>query len=201
MNPPSPPLRALINLINQLNPTNLTLPQLIKTLQHTLEAARANLGRVNSQLLAGEKLSSKLPESLAELEVLRLRGDVHAAEELEGFAGDGVAEGGLGRYVSKIDSELVVKWDDDDGMGLAHLVLNISPLMLGIKQIRHRTSLGPNSLRADLRRLALGNAVEDLGQLVASVLANLLRALRVVVVESLRGTERLDEPNANSTTE
>ena len=97
MNPPSPPLRALINLINQLNPTNLTLPQLIKTLQHTLQTSRANLGRVHSQLLARKQLSSKLPECLAELEVLRLRGDVHAAEELEGFAGDGVAEGGLSR--------------------------------------------------------------------------------------------------------
>ena len=80
-----------------------------------------------------------------------------------------------------------------DGTGLAHLVLNISPLMLGVKQIRHRTSLGPNSLGADLRRLALGNAIKDLRQLVASVFADLLRALRVVVVESLRGTERLDE--------
>jgi hypothetical protein len=76
---------------------------------------------------------------------------------------------------------------------VSDLVLNISPLMLRVKQIRHRTSLGPNSLGADLRRVALGNAVEDLGQLVASVLADLLRALRVVVVESLRGTERLDE--------
>ena len=95
MNPPSPPLRALINLINQLNPTNLTLPQLIKTLQHTLQTSRANLSRVNSELLAGQKLSSKLPERLAELKVLRLGGNVHAAEELERFAGDGVAEGGL----------------------------------------------------------------------------------------------------------
>ena len=76
---------------------------------------------------------------------------------------------------------------------VSHLVLNISAVVLGVKQVRHRTSLGPNRLGADLRRLALGNAVEDLGQLVASVFADLLRALRVVVVESLRGTQRLDE--------
>jgi hypothetical protein len=97
INPPITPLRSLINLINQLNTTNLTLPQLIQPLQHALKPARTNLGRVNSELLAREQLRSKLPERLAELKVLRLCGHVHAAEELEGFAGDGVAEGCLGR--------------------------------------------------------------------------------------------------------
>jgi len=87
--------RGLINLVNQLDTADLTLPQLVQTLEHTLKTPRANFGRVDSELLAGEELGRKLPESLAKLEVLRLRGELHTAEELEGFASDGVAESSL----------------------------------------------------------------------------------------------------------
>jgi hypothetical protein len=75
----------------------------------------------------------------------------------------------------------------------ADLILNISPLMLRSKQVRNLTTLRGNRLRADLRRVAFGNTVEDSRELVVRVLADLLRALRVVVVESLRGTKSLDE--------
>ena len=65
--------------------------------------------------------------------------------------------------------------------------------MLGVKQVRDRASLGRDGLGADLGRVALGNAVKDLRQLVAGIFADLLRAVRVVVVESLGGTKSLDE--------
>jgi hypothetical protein len=187
--PPVTPLRSLINLVNQLNTTNLTLPQLIQALQHALQAARANLSRVHSELLAREQLRSKLPERLAELKVLRLRGHVHAAEELEGFAGDGVAESCLRDALARERNSDF----SEEGRVLADLVLNISTVMLRVKQVRHRASLGRDSLGADLRRVALGNTIKDLGELVAGVLADFLRALRVVVVESLGSAQRLDE--------
>jgi hypothetical protein len=70
----------------------------------------------------------------------------------------------------------------------ADLVLNIRPLMLRSKQIRNLTTLRGNRLRADLRRVAFRNTIEDTRELVVRVLADLLRALRVIVVESLRST-------------
>lgn len=75
----------------------------------------------------------------------------------------------------------------------AHLVLNISAIVLRRKKVRDLAALGGNRLGADLRRGALGNAVEHLCELVAGVLADLLRDVRVVVVESFRGAESLDE--------
>ena len=84
-----------INPVNQLNTTNLTLLKLIQPIKHALQSARTSLNRVHSELLASNELRSQLPERLCEFEVLGLRRHVHAAGPLEGFAGEGVAEGGL----------------------------------------------------------------------------------------------------------
>lgn len=80
-----------------------------------------------------------------------------------------------------------------EGVKKAHLVLNISAVVLRSKKVRDLAALGRNRLGADLRRRALGNTVEHFGELVARVLADLLRDVRVVVVESLGGAEGLDE--------
>ena len=58
--------------------------------------------------------------------------------------------------------------------------------MLGLQKVRDLTTLGRNCLGADSWRLALGDTVKDASELVVRVLANLLRAVRIVVVESLR---------------
>jgi hypothetical protein len=61
------------------------------------------------------------------------------------------------------------------------------------KKVRDLAALGRNRLGADLRRGTLRDAVEHFGELVAGVLADFLRDVGVVVVESLGGTESLDE--------
>lgn len=65
--------------------------------------------------------------------------------------------------------------------------------MLSLKQIRDLSALRRDRLRADLGRSALRNAIEDARELVVGVLADLLGAVRVVVVESLGGAQGLDE--------
>lgn len=65
--------------------------------------------------------------------------------------------------------------------------------MLRSKQIRDLSTLGRNRLRADLRRSTLGDTIKHFGELVARVLTDVLGDVRVVVVESLRGTESLDK--------
>lgn len=87
----------LRNLVHQLNTTNLTRLQLLQAIQHALKPTLADLDRVHGDLLAGDELRGQVPESLAELEVLRLRGHVHAAGPFESFAYDGVAESCLQR--------------------------------------------------------------------------------------------------------
>jgi hypothetical protein len=89
------PSSLAINPVHQLNTTDLTLLQLLQTIKHALESSRAELNRVHGELLAGDELRGQVPESLCEFEVLWLGGHVHAAGPLEGFAGEGVAEGGL----------------------------------------------------------------------------------------------------------
>lgn len=79
------------------------------------------------------------------------------------------------------------------GKGWAYLVLDVSAVVLGGKQVEDLAALGRDGVGADVRRRALGNAVEGARELVARELADLLRAIRVVVVERLRGAERLDE--------
>jgi len=85
-----------INPVHQLNTANLTLLKLVQTIKHALESARAKLDRVHRELLAGDELRSQVPERLCEFEVFWLGGHIHAAGPLEGFAGEGVAESGLG---------------------------------------------------------------------------------------------------------
>lgn len=65
--------------------------------------------------------------------------------------------------------------------------------MLRRQQIRNLPSLRRNRLRADLRRLAFGDTVKDTRELVVRVLADFLRALRVIVVESFHSAESFDE--------
>jgi hypothetical protein len=65
--------------------------------------------------------------------------------------------------------------------------------VLDHEQIRDLSAFGGNCLRADLRRLALGNTVEDFREFVVCVLADFLRALGVIVVEGLGGAERFDK--------
>lgn len=73
------------------------------------------------------------------------------------------------------------------------LVLNIRPLMLRRQQIRNLPALRRNRLRANLGRLAFGDTVKDPRELVVRVLADSLRAVRVIVVESFRRTKSFDE--------
>ena len=73
------------------------------------------------------------------------------------------------------------------------LVLNIGAIVLRSKKVRDLAALGRNRLRADLRRLALGDAIKDARELVVRVLTDLLRAVWIVVVESLGSAESLDE--------
>ena len=75
----------------------------------------------------------------------------------------------------------------------AHLVLDISAVVLRGKKVRDLAALGRDRLGADLRRRALGDTVEGARELVARVLADLLRDVWIIVIESLRGTESLDE--------
>ena len=75
----------------------------------------------------------------------------------------------------------------------AHLVLDISAIVLRGKKVRDLAALGRDRLGADLRRRALGDTVEGARELVARVLADLLRDVWIIVIESLRGTESLDE--------
>lgn len=74
------------------------------------------------------------------------------------------------------------------------LRLDITPLMLRrAEQIANLAALGRHRITANLRRLALGNAIKHLRQPVLGVLPDLLPAVRVVVVEGLARAERLDE--------
>jgi hypothetical protein len=75
----------------------------------------------------------------------------------------------------------------------ADLVLDVGAVVLRSKQVRNLTTLRRNRLRADLRRVAFGNAIKDTREFVVRVLADLLRAVRVVVVESFRCTKSFDE--------
>jgi len=75
----------------------------------------------------------------------------------------------------------------------AHLVLDISAIVLRGKKVCDLAALGRDRLGADLRRRTLRDTVKHLCELVARVLADLLRDVRVVVVESLSSTESLDE--------
>jgi len=77
--------------------------------------------------------------------------------------------------------------------GKSDLLLNISAIVLAVKQVCDLPSLGRNRLRADLRRRALGDTIESARELVAGVLADLLRDVWVVVVERLCGSEGFDE--------
>ena len=106
------------------------------------------------------------PELLAKLQVLWLSRHVRWSK-LERLAGDGVRK--------------------------RVLVLNIISIVLGRKQVRHRAALGGDSLGADLGRLTFGDAVEDVGELVIGVLADLLGDVRVFVVKGSGGAEGLDE--------
>lgn len=74
-----------------------------------------------------------------------------------------------------------------------YLILDIGAVVLGSQQVGDLAALGGNGLGADLGRLALGDTVEDASELVAGVLADLLSAVGVVVVKSLRGAQGLDE--------
>jgi hypothetical protein len=75
----------------------------------------------------------------------------------------------------------------------AYLVLDVSAIVLRSKKVRDLAAFGRNRLGADLRRRALRDTVKHLCELVVGVLADLLRDVRVVVVESLGSTESLDE--------
>lgn len=65
--------------------------------------------------------------------------------------------------------------------------------MLGSKKVRDLTALGRDGFGADSGRIALRDTVEDVSELVAGVLADFLRAVRVVVVECLCSTQSLNE--------
>jgi hypothetical protein len=78
-----------------------------------------------------------------------------------------------------------------DGWMEADLVLDVGAVVLRSKQVRNLTTLRRNRLRANLRRLAFGNTIKDSRKLVVRVLADFLRTLRIIVVESLRSTKRL----------
>jgi hypothetical protein len=75
----------------------------------------------------------------------------------------------------------------------ADLVLDVGAVVLRSKQVRNLTTLRRNRLRADLRRVAFGNTIEDARELVVRVLADLLRAFWIIVVESFHGTKSLHE--------
>lgn len=81
----------------------------------------------------------------------------------------------------------------DTGDADTDLILDIGAVVLGSQQVGDLAALGRDGLGADLGRIAFGNAVEDTRELVAGVLADLLRAVWVVVVESLSGAQGLDE--------
>jgi hypothetical protein len=73
----------------------------------------------------------------------------------------------------------------------ADLVLDVGAVVFGSKQVRNLSTLRGNRLRADLGRLAFGNTVKDTREFIVRVLADLLRTLWIVVVESLCCTESL----------
>ena len=121
---------------------------------------------MHTNLLRRDQLARHIPELLSELLILRLVREVHWAE-LEALANHGVGE--------------------------RVTVLHVGAVVLGWQQVRDGTSLGADSLGADLGRFAFGDTVEDVGELVLSMLADLLRAVGVLVVEGGRGSEGFDE--------
>lgn len=142
---------------------------------------------MHSQLLARNKLRAKLPEYLAELEILRLSRNLHAAGELEVLAGDGVSEGALQQ------SSVLDPADGIEGSIWTNLVLDFRTVLFRGQQVRDLAALGADGCRADLGRLALGDAVEGVRELVLGILANLLTAIWVVVVECFGSAQSFDE--------
>jgi hypothetical protein len=71
------------------------------------------------------------------------------------------------------------------------LILDVGAIMLRSKKVRHLTTLRRNRLRADFRRLALRDTIKDTRELVIRVLADLLRTVGIIIVESLLSTKRL----------
>lgn len=77
----------------------------------------------------------------------------------------------------------------------AYLVRDVGPrVFLRDRQERgDLAAVGRQSFRADFRRVAFCDAVEDQGEAVAGVFVDLLAAVRVVVVKSCFGAEGFDE--------
>lgn len=78
-------------------------------------------------------------------------------------------------------------------------VFDISAAVPGCKEVRNLAAMRRDCLRADLRRIVFGDAVQHAGELVLCVFANLLRTVWFFVVESLHGAEGLGEPEVTRT--
>lgn len=80
------------------------------------------------------------------------------------------------------------RWKSD-----ANLLLNISAIVLAVEKVRDLAAFGRNRLGTNLRGRAFRDTVKSAREFVASVLADFLRDVWVVVVKRLCGTESLDE--------
>lgn len=135
-----------LDLVNELLARDLARSHFIHTAKDTLETAAAKLLGVSLDLALSEQLLSKLPEHLAELEVLGLSRD-GVASESEGLANDGVAQSAL--------------------------VDNVLAGGLGREKVRDDTALARDGVGADVGGAALGDTVEDVLQVVLGVLTDL----------------------------
>ncbi|KAH0194702.1 GroES-like protein, partial [Aureobasidium melanogenum] len=103
-----------LDLVNELLARDLARSHFIHTAKDTLETAAAKLLGVSLDLALSEQLLSKLPEHLAELEVLGLSRD-GVASESEGLANDGgEVEGGVS--AQRLDEVVVVRRADSDDL-------------------------------------------------------------------------------------
>lgn len=156
----------LLDLVDELGTRDLAGLQVVQAAEDTLETAAADLLGVSLDLAVGEQLLSQFPEHAAELEVLRLSGD-GSATEAEGLTNNSVAQSAL--------------------------VLDVLAGRLGREKEGDDTTLAGKSVATDVGGAALGDAVECVLEVVLGVLADLLGALGVLVVEGGVGAERLDE--------
>jgi len=149
-------LRRLINLINQLRPTNPPLLQLPQPLKHPLQPTFPNFRRVHTNLLTTHQLRRQLPKLLREFEILLL-GRILSGSKRKGLASNSISQ--------------------------CVLVLDVIPVVLGWQEVGDGTAFGGDGFGADGGGLAFGDAVEDVGQLVFGVFADLLGDVWVFVVE------------------
>lgn len=159
--------RGIGHLIDELDAADLTISHLLESLQHTLKAIWANLGRMRLELAFGEQRLAQRHPFLRELEVISLGWELVASDFLV-LSKSGVRKGLRGGYV----------------VSGRNSVQDIAVL---------RARAAAESVGAEFGRPEFANAVEGVQQLVFGVFTNFAWRTGVLVIEDCDSAKALHE--------